>query len=332
MSSPTAFATLLERFFIDRMRQQRHASAHTIASYRDTFRLLFEFAQGKLHKPPCRLELSDLTVDLIGPFLNHIEQQRNNSPRTRNLRLTAIRSFCQFACHHEPEWCAHFQRILAIPYKHYVRREVHFLARAEIEALLAAPDRGTWIGRRDHVLLLLAVQTGLRLSELTTLRRASLVLDCGPHVRCVGKGRKERCTPLTKQTVTVLKAWLKELTSANTDVLFPTSQGSPLSADAVQHLLRKYVDQSRQTCTSLRRKRVSPHVLRHSAAMELLHAGVDSTLIALWLGHESVETTQQYIHAHLALKEAALAKVDPLKTKPGRFRADDRMLRFLSSL
>jgi site-specific recombinase XerD len=190
MSSPTAFATLLERFFIERMRQQRHASTHTIASYRDTFRLLFEFAQEKLHKPPCRLELSDFTVDLIGPFLNHIEQQRSNGPRTRNLRLTAIRSFCRFACLHEPEWCAHLQRILAIPYKHYVRREVHFLARTEIEALLAAPDRSTWIGRRDHALLLLAVQAGLRLSELTALRRTWVVLDGSPHVRCIGKGRK----------------------------------------------------------------------------------------------------------------------------------------------
>jgi integrase/recombinase XerD len=332
MSSSTVFATLLERFFIERMRQQRHTSTHTIASYRDTFRLLFEFAQKTLHKPPCRLELSDFTAGLIGPFLNHIEQQRSNGPRTRNLQLTAIRSFCQFACLHEPERCVYFQRILAIPYKRHIRREISFLARTEIEALLAAPDRSTWIGRRDHALLLLAVQAGLRLSELTTLRRTSLVLDSSPYIRCFGKGRKERCTPLTKHTVAVLRIWLKEPACANTDVLFPTLRGGPLSADAVQHLLHKYVEQVRQTCPSLRFKRVSPHVLRHSAAMELLHAGIDSVLIALWLGHESVETTQQYIHAHLALKEAALAKIDPLKSKPGRFRADDRVMRFLSAL
>ena len=197
---------------------------------------------------------------------------------------------------------------------------------------MATPDRSTWIGRRDHALLLLAVQTGLRLSELTSLRRAALVLDASPYVRCIGKGRKERCTPLTKQTVAALKAWLKEPPRKNTDVLFPTLQGAPLSADAVQYLLQKYVGRIRQTCSSLRHKRVSPHVLRHSAAMELLHAGVDSTLIALWLGHESVETTQIYIHAHLALKEAALAKTNPLHTKPGRFRADDRLLQFLGAL
>ena len=332
MSSSATFARLLERFFVERMRQQRHASNHTIASYRDTFRLLFAFAQDKLHKQPCRLELSDFTSDLIGAFLNHLEQKRHTGARTRNLRLTAIRSFCQFASLHEPERCAHFQRILAIPYKRHVRREVNFLSHDEIKALLAAPDRSTWIGRRDHGLLFLAVQTGLRLSELTGLRRPSLALEDGAHVRCIGKGRKERCTPLTKQAVAVLKAWLKEPMNVNADILFPSSQGGALSPDAVQHLLRKYVERARQTCPSLRRKRVSPHVLRHSAAMELLHAGVDSTLIALWLGHESVETTQQYIHAHLALKEAALAKLAPINTTPGRFRADDKMLRFLSAL
>lgn len=332
MNAPTAFASLLERFFIERLRQQRHVSDHTVAAYRDTFRLLFEFVQATRHKPPCRLELSDFDFDLISSFLNHIEQRRSNAVRTRNLRLTAIRSFCQFACLHDPERCAHFQRILAIPYKRYVRREVNFLTRAEIEALLAAPDRRTWIGRRDHALLLLAIQTGLRLSELTGLRRAALVLDGSPHVRCIGKGRKERCTPLTKQTVAILRAWMREAQPQNTDALFPTAQGGALSSDAVQHLLRKYVINIRQTCASLKHKRVSPHVLRHSAAMELLHAGVDTALIALWLGHESVETTQTYVHAHLALKEAALAKTTPPRTRPGRFKATDRVLQFLNGL
>ncbi len=332
MSASTTFAVLLERFFLERLRQQRHASIHTIASYRDTFRLLFEFAHRTRHKAPCRLDLSDLDADLISAFLNDMEHQRSNSARTRNLRLTAIRSFCQFASLHEPERCAHFQRILGIPRKRYVRREVSFLSRTEIDALLAAPDRTTWIGRRDHALLLLAAQTGLRLSELTSLRRSALTLDTSSYVRCVGKGRKERCTPLTKQTVAVLKTWLKEPSSRNIDVLFPTIRGEPLSADAVQHLVQKYIARIRKTCSSLRQKRVSPHTLRHSAAMELLHAGVDSTLLALWLGHESVETTQIYIHAHLALKEAALAKANPLHTKPGRFRVEDRMLQFLDTL
>lgn len=332
MRATTVFATLLERFFIERLRQQRHASSHTIASYRDTFRLLFQFAQTTLRKSPSSLDLPDLDAVLIGAFLNDIERHRSNGARTRNLRLTAIRSFCCFACLHEPDRCAHFQRILAIPRKQYVRREVNFLTRPEIEKLLEAPDRSTWIGRRDHTLLLLALQTGLRLSELTSLQQEALVLDLNPYVRCVGKGRKERCTPLTKQTVTVLKAWLREPPRKNAAVLFPNLHGTRLSADSVQYLVRKYIGKIQETCPSLKNKRVSPHVLRHSAAMELLHAGVDSTLIALWLGHESVETTQIYIHAHLALKEAALAKTTQLDVRPVRFKADDRLLQFLGSL
>jgi integrase/recombinase XerD len=332
MRSTTVFATLLERFFIERLKQQRHASSHTIASYRDTFRLLFEFAQRILRKSPCSLDLLDLDAALIGAFLNDIEHHRSNGARTRNLRLTAIRSFCRFACLHEPAGCAHFQRILAIPRKQHVRREVNFLIRTEIDRLLEAPDRSSWIGRRDYTLLLLALQTGLRLSELTSLRQDALVLDSNPYVRCVGKGRKERCTPLTKQTVAVLRAWLREPTRKDAVVLFPSLHGARLSADSVQYLVQKYIGKIREVCPSLKHKRVSPHVLRHSAAMELLHAGVDSTLIALWLGHESVETTQVYIHAHLALKEAALAKTTPLNGKPGRFKPNDRLLQFLGSL
>jgi integrase/recombinase XerD len=332
MSSSTIFATLLERYFIERLRQQRHASAHTIVSYRDTFRLLFEFAQKTLHKPPCRLDLTDFNADLIGAFLNDIEKQRHNGARTRNLRLTAIRSFCRFACLHEPAHCVHFQRILAIPNKRHVCREINFLNRVEIEALVAAPDCSIWIGRRDRALLLLALQTGLRVSELTSLRREEIVLDTSPYIRCLGKGRKERCTPLAKQTVAVLKAWMKEPPRKDTEMLFPTLYGRPLSTDSVQYLLQKYVTKIRETCPSLKHKRVSPHVLRHSAAMELLHAGVDSTVIALWLGHESVDTTQIYIHAHLALKEEALAKTNPLNSKPARFRVDDRLLQFLGTL
>lgn len=332
MSSPTVFATLLERFFIERLQQQRHASSHTIASYRDTFRLLFEFAQRTLHKSPSSLDVPDLSADFIGAFLNDIERQRGNGARTRNLRLTAIRSFCRFASLHEPARCAHFQRILAIPCKRHVRPEISFMTRPEIDAILAAPDRSTWLGRRDHALLLTALQTGLRLSELTSLRREDLVLEASPYVRCIGKGRKERCTPLTRQTAAVLRAWLKEHALKNTDVLFPSVSGGTLSADAVQKLIQKYVGRTRGTCLSLKDKRISPHVLRYSAAMELLHAGVDSSLIALWLGHESVETTQIYLHAHLALKEAALAKTDSIDAKPRRFKASDRLLQFLSAL
>ena len=237
---------------MERLRQQRHASSHTIASYRDTFRLLFEFAQETLHKTPSRFELSDLNSDLVSAFLNHIEKRRGNGARTRNVRFTAIRSFCKFASLHEPESCAQLQRILAIPYKRHIRREVNFLTHAEIEALLAVPDRTTWIGRRDHALLLLAVQTGLRLSELTSLKRTSVILGNSPHVRCIGKGRKERSTPLAKQTASVMKAWAKEEPRKNTEVLFPTFQGGILSSDAVQRVVRKHVNRLRESLPSLK--------------------------------------------------------------------------------
>ena len=332
MSAINVFPSLLERFFIERLLQQRNASPHTVTSYRDTFRLLFLFAQRTLHKSPSSLELTDIDVPLISSFLNDIEHDRNNNARTRNLRLTALRSFCRFASLHEPAYCAHFQRILAIPYKRRSHPEVTFLTRVEIEALLQVPDRNTWIGRRDHALLLLLLQTGLRLSELISLDQQALVLGPSAYIRCVGKGRKERCTPLTKQTVAILQAWLKEAPQKNVGVMFPTIHGNRLSADAVQHLLKKHVRDAGESCPSLKHKRVSPHVLRHSAAMELLQAGVDSSVIALWLGHESVQTTQIYLHAHLALKEAALAKTTPLNVKPRRFRADDALLQFLNAL
>lgn len=322
---------LIERFFTERLIRQQNVSPHTIASYRDTFRLLFEFAQAQLHKPPSSLDLRDLDAPLISAFLEDTEKRRSAGVRTRNLRLTAIRSFFRFTAFEEPAYSAHIQRVLAMPSKRHNKKLVQFLTRPEIEALLAAPDRTTWVGRRDHTLLLLAVQTGLRLSELTGLDRDAVILGRGAHVRCLGKGRKERCTPLTRHTVAALQAWLKEPNSAN--ALFPNVHGGRLSADAVQYLLGKYVAIARARCSSLKQKRVSPHVLRHSAAMELLQAGVDCSVIALWLGHESVETTQVYLHAHLALKEMALAKVRPLNGRTlGRYRPCDHLLEFLNAL
>lgn len=332
MNAVATLPALLQHFFTERLLTQRQVSAHTMAAYRDTFRLLLRFAQAERHKRPSALDLVDLDAVLIGQFLTSLEEQRRCSARTRNARLTAIRSFFHYAAFEEPALSAHIQRVLAIPYKRQARPLVDFLAHGEIEALLAAPDRTTWMGRRDYALLVLAVQTGLRLSELTSLDRTSVTFGTGAHVRCHGKGRKERCTPLTSSTATLLKVWFREPDKRSTEVLFPNRNGGRLSPDSVQYLVKKYVDVAARGCPSLKGKRVSPHVLRHSAAMELLAAGVDSSVIALWLGHESVNTTQIYLHAHLALKEAALAKAKPPNVRPGRFRPDDRLLSFLNAL
>jgi integrase/recombinase XerD len=324
---------LIERFFTERLVRQRNLSSHTIASYRDTFRLLLKFTEKHLKLQPSSLELWHIDAPLIVAFLDDLEMHRAAGARTRNLRLTALRSFFRFVAFEEPSYSAHIQRILLIPSKQHDKRVVHFLTRAEIEALLVAPNTKTWLGRRDHALLRLAVQTGLRLSELIQLACGAVVLGRGAHVRCTGKGRKERCTPLTAQTVSILRAWLKESRPEHVTALFPTIHGEHLSPDAVQYLLRKYVTIARTTCASLKRKRVSVHVLRHSAAMELLQAGVDCSVIALWLGHESVETTQIYLHAHLALKEAALSKVAPMNRRAvGRYRPNDKLLQFLNTL
>jgi integrase/recombinase XerD len=326
-------APLIERYFTERLMRQRNVSANTIVSYRDTFRLLFTFAQAQLRKPPSALALDDLDAAFISEFLEDLETKRGASARTRNLRLTAIRSFFRFASFEEPAYSAHIQRVLAIPGKRHDKREVHFLTRPEIDAILAVPDRSTWLGRRDHALLLLAAQTGLRLSELISLDRDAIRLGAGAHVRCIGKGRKERCTPLASHARVAIQSWLKEPARRGATALFPNVHGGRLSADSVQSLLAKYVSVAGERCPSLKSKRVSPHVLRHSAAMELLQAGVDCSVIALWLGHESIETTQTYLHAHLALKEAALAKLKPYgRGQPTRFRPNDRLLAFLEAL
>lgn len=326
-------ATLIERYFTERLMRQRRVSSNTIASYRDAFRLLFTFAQLRLHKPPSTLTLHDLDAPFVSAFLADLEANRGVSVRTRNLRLTAIRSFFRFTSFEEPAHSALIQRVLAIPSKRHDKYQVNFLTRPEIEAILTAPDRTTWLGRRDHTLLLIAAQTGLRLSELISLDRDSIHLGTGAHVRCVGKGRKERCTPLTSYARAALQAWVKEPACRGTSALFPNLHGGRLSADSVQSLLAKHVSVARKKCPSLASKRVSPHVLRHSAAMELLQAGVDCSVIALWLGHESIETTQAYLHAHLALKESALAKLTPYeRRKRIRFRPSDRLLAFLDAL
>ena len=333
MNASPSLPALIERFFTERLMRQQQVSPHTLASYRDTFRLLLVFVRKHLGKAPSTLNLVDIDASLVGAFLDDLEVRRSISVRTRNLRLTAIRSFFRFVAYEEPAFSAHIQRVLAVPSKRQDKKMVQFLVRPEIEALLKAPDPSTWIGRRDYTLLLLALQTGLRLSEIISLDRSSVVLGTGAHVRCVGKGRKERCTPITRHVSDTMQTWLTESSRGSCDALFPTIHGGRLSADAVQYTLVKYVAIASSYCPSLKDKRVTPHVLRHSAAMELLQAGVDSTVIALWLGHESIVTTQMYLHAHMAIKEAALAKVEPTRNGGiSRYHPGDQLLLFLNAL
>ena len=326
------FPFLLQSFFTDRLFRQRRASPHTIASYRDSFRLLLRFANQRLGKAPSTLTLDDLTVPFIGDFLDSLETGRKNSARTRNIRLAAIHSFFRYVALEEPTQALLCQRILAIPAKRHQRRPIEFLHREEIDALLDATDTSTWIGRRDRTMLLLAVQTGLRVSELVGLRCEDIFLGTGAHVHCLGKGRKERCTPLRAETAKMLDAWLRQRHGQPEDPLFLSIRGGKLSRDAIERLFRKYAAAAARACASLKRKNVSPHVLRHAAAMDLLQHGVDRSVIALWLGHESVETTQMYLHADMRLKEQALSRTKPLDARPGRFRPNDKLLGFLESL
>ena len=324
--------SLLQSFFTDRLFRQRRASPHTIAGYRDSFRLLLHFAKERLGKAPSDLMLDDLNVAFIGDFLDDLESRRKNSARTRNIRLAAIHSFFQYVAFEEPAHALLCQRILAMPTKRHERRPIEFLNRDEIDALLAVTDSSTWIGRRDRTMLLLTVQTGLRVSELIGLSCQDIVLGTGAHVHCQGKGRKHRCTPLRPETAKMLDAWLRERRGRPEDPLFLSTRGGKLSRDAIERLIRKYTALAGRMCASLKRKKVSPHVLRHAAAMDLLQNGVDRSVIALWLGHESVETTQMYLHADMRLKEQALSRTQPMKVRPGRYRPNDKLLAFLESL
>jgi site-specific recombinase XerD len=328
----TLLATLLEAFFTERLQHQRNASPNTIAAYRDTFRLLLAFAHHRLRTPPSSLPLADLDAKLISAFLQHLEKQRGNCVRTRNARLAAIHSFFRYVSLQEPALSATCQRVLAIPIKKAERKVITALTHAEQLALLDAPARVTWLGRRDRAIMMLLVQTGLRVSELRDLRCEDIILSTGAHVRCRGKGRKERCTPLTRETVAVLKAWLAERGGSPSEPAFPSRRTTMLSRDAIERLVEKYAEAAARICSSLRSKRVTPHVLRHTTAVSLLHAGNDRAVIALWLGHESIETTQMYLDADLTMKERALAKTAPLGVGPSRYRPDDNLLAFLSAL
>jgi integrase/recombinase XerD len=328
----TALAPTLQAFFTERLISQRRASSHTVAAYRDTFRLLLGYAYQCTGKAPSTLDLDDLDAHMISGFLDHLEQQRRNSVATRNARLAAIHSLFRYAALNHPEHAEVIHRVLAIPPKRADRLEVSYLDRVEVDALLAAPDRNRWVGRRDHALLLVAIQTGLRVSELTGLRRGDVQLAAGAHLRCQGKGRKDRATPLTAGTVAVLRAWLAEQPDVPDAPLFPTSRGRPLSSDAVSLLVARHTRRGTAACPSLATKTVTPHVLRHTAAMRLLHAGVDTATIALWLGHERVDTTMTYVHADLAIKERALARTTPPGVPTHRYRPSDKLLTFLAGL
>lgn len=332
MTAATSLAPLLERFFMQRLMQERRVSPHTICSYRDTFRLFLKFTQQRLHQSPCGLVFEQIDAPLIVAFLDQLEKQRGLSVRSRNLRLTAIHSFFRYMAFEFPTHSAQIQRVLAIPSKRYTRTLVRFLTRQQVDALLAAPDRRTWFGRRDHAFILMAVQTGLRLSEITAATREDVVFGTGTHVRVIGKGRKERCTPLAKPTAAVLKTWLREPPRGDGRLLFPNVKGERLTVHGVKYMLNKHTATAAKVCPSLKAKRVTVHLLRHTMALEMLQAGVDRAVIALWLGHESVETTQIYLEATLAMKEQALAKTTPPHGNLGRFRPDDRLLSFLSSL
>jgi integrase/recombinase XerD len=322
----------MQAFFTQRLIAQRHASPHTIAAYRDALRLLLEFASKRLQRPPCQLDIGDLDSTLIAAFLDHLEHERGNSVSTRNARLAAIHSLFHFAALRHPEHAHDIERVLAIPTKRTHRALVTFLDENEVDALLTAPDRTTWTGRRDHTLLVLAIQTGLRADELIALDITEVHLATGPHVSCTGKGRKQRITPLTATTAAVLRAWLDERAGQPDDPLFPTIRGRRLSHDALERRLAKYTAIAAQHKATLAAKNVTMHTLRHTAAMQLLHADVDITVIALWLGHERTDTTQIYLHADLALKERALSRTKPADVKPGRYRPTDALLAFLEAL
>jgi integrase/recombinase XerD len=328
----TALAPTLQAFFTDRLISQRGASSHTITGYRDTWRLLLGFAAERTGKNPCQLDIADLDAPLIAAFLDHLEHGRGNSPRTRNNRLAAIRSLFAWAALRHPEHAATIQRVLAITPKRFQRNLVTYLTSDETDALAAACDKRTWTGRRDHALIVLAAQAGLRISELAALTVGDIVLGTGAHVHTVGKGRKERRTPLLPATTAVLRAWVAERQGAPGDPLFPTSTGRPLSRDAIERRITLHAGKATQACPSLRSKHVTAHTLRHSCAMNLLQAGNDVAVIALWLGHEQVSTTSIYLHADMSQKERAIARATPPKATPGRYRAPDHLLAFLEAL
>ena len=332
MSAVCSFPALLEAFFTDRLMAQRKSSSQTIAAYRDAFRLLLQYVQKRLRIAPSCVQLTDLDAPLICSFLSYLEQERGNKVRTRNLRLAAIRSFFRYAAFQDPAHAAHIQRVLAIPTKRWARPLINYLSKTEANALVHAPDGRTWSGQRDQALLMLALQSGFRVSELVALRCDDVKLGPGAHVCCLGKGRKLRAIPLTTQTAMVLRSWMRRRAGLPSDHLFPNARSGKLSQDGVQYIINKYLGIAGKGCPSLMKKRVTPHVLRHTTAVHLLQAGVDQAVIALWLGHESVETTKDYVDTDLAFKRKVLAKAPHVQGKWKGYRPDDHLMKFLTSL
>jgi site-specific recombinase XerD len=328
----TTLAPGLQAYFTDRLIGQRAASPNTISAYKLTFRLLLTFASKRLGKAPAGLDIAELDAPLIAAFLDHLERDRRNNAATRNNRLAAIHALFGYLALHHPEHAGSIARVLAIPHKRIERNLVTYLTESEVEALLDACDLGTWTGRRDHAMFALTIQTGLRISELAALTRQDVTLTVGANVHTIGKGRKERRTPLVAPTKAILHAWLSECPGAASDPLFPTINGSRLSRDAIERRLAHHIAIAGGDCPSLQRKRVTMHTLRHTAAMRLLLAGNDVTVIALWLGHEQLSTTNIYLHADMTHKQQAIDRTRPLATKPGRYRQPDTLLAFLEAL
>jgi integrase/recombinase XerD len=330
--SNSCLAPHVQAFFTHHLCQHKQASPQTIASYRDTFRLFLTFVKDTTGREPAALQVSDLDAPLVLQFLDYLEQQRGNTVRSRNLRLAALRTFVRFLVLRAPESLALVMRVLAIPIKRADKKLMGALTRAEVEALLAAPDRSCWVGRRDHALLLTLYNSGARVSEVTTLQRHQVCFGPPTFLQLTGKGRKERTVPLWPHTSRTLQAWFAELGEEGGRTAFPTTRGRPLSRDGVAHLLQRATHKAVTVCPSLRTKKVTPHILRHTTALHLLQAGVDIAVIALWLGHESIETTHVYLEIDLAHKEQALHKLAPVEGPLARFAAPDSLLAFLASL
>ena len=329
---PTKLAALVQGYFCGRLVNQQNVSPHTISAYRDTFRLLYRFFADVKRKRASNVELDDIDVPNVLAFLDYLERVRHNAIRTRNARLAAIRSFLQFAAAKEPSILVLAQRVLAIPMKRYRRPLLGHLERREVEAIISAPDQNTWSGRRDRAMLLAMYNTGARVSEVCTMKRSDMTAGGACTIKIHGKGRKERSVPLWRQTATCLRGWTRELADEGAATLFPNARGGEMSRSGVEYRLEEAVEKARAKCPSLAHKHVSPHTIRHTTAMHLLQAGVDMTVIALWLGHESCQTTHQYVEANIAMKEKALARVREPDIRRVRKSESEDVLRFLESL
>ncbi len=331
-SNPLTFSTLIQDFFCQRLIQQQNVSQRTVSSYRDTFRLLLNYLTRVRRKKMDTLTISDLDAPIVTAFLQHLEKQRGNAIRTRNARFAAIRSFMKYAAAREPTVLAVTQRVLALPMKRFPRPAIQYLSREEVSAILEAPDGSNWSGKRDRMLFALLYNTGARVSEIISLRRSDLSLDSSRSVHLMGKGRKERIVPLWKSTAKALKEWIKQISPGSDAWVFPNRNGHALTRSGVEKRLKIAAMKAADRCKSLKSKQPSPHTFRHTTAMHLLQAGVDITVIALWLGHESIETTHLYIEANLAMKNQALSKLEDIPTKQPRFRPDHKLLQFLDDL